>query len=353
MRRLTLIIVTTLAFMLPVSGVAFADSTSDYKSKIAIAQAKVTDAETKLATAQATLNDLKASSNGEAELLASAQSAATLAKDELTAAQLAYSSDQVLYNNALSVVQSNEGIVDLAVDAVNTAADAVDLAYANYVDAQSVSDNALNAVNVAQSAYNNSSITIGGKASPGLTMRVYNNIQSRGNPPSRSDSLYSLCKTTVVSEINVNWGGSGVSGCNSDYFMIHYTGYITYPTNKSVYFYAQADDGFFMNINGQTLINDWSLKGCSGNTVGVFTFEAGKSYAIDAWMYEWNGGACNILNYQLQGSSQWTVAPASFFTTSPVAVTTKDPALKAVLDVKTAVYVSAVASEAVYLCNIN
>jgi hypothetical protein len=345
MRRITLFIVALLAFTLPVSGVAFADSTSDYNSKVSAAQAKVASAQAKLVSAQAVLNDLKVSSNGEAELLASAQSAVTLAKDELTLAASSYSTDQTSYNNALSVVQSFEAIVDDAVVVVNSAADVVDSAYAAYLSAQSVTDSALSAVNVAQLAYDGSSVTTGGQSSPGLTMRVYNGIQSRGNPPSRSDSLYTLCKTTTVSQINVDWGGGGVAGCNTEYFMIHYTGYITYPTDKSVYFYAQADDGFHMSINGQTLINDWSLKGCSGNTAGVFTFEAGKSYPIDAWMYEWTGGACNILNYQPVGSGQWSVAPASFFSTSPVAVTTKDPALKAVLDAKTAVYVSAVASE--------
>jgi hypothetical protein len=176
-------------------------------------------------------------------------------------------------------------------------------------------------------------------------MRVYNGIQSQGNPPQRSDSLYSLCRTATVTHIADDWGGGSVAGCNSEYVMIHYTGYITYPEAKSVYFYAQADDGFYMTINGQPIINDWSLKGCGGNSAGLFTFEANKSYAIDAWFYEWGGGACSTLFYQPLGSGQWSITPASMFSTTPVAVVSKDPALKAVLDQKTALYVSAVAVE--------
>jgi len=74
--------------------------------------------------------------------------------------------------------------------------------------------------------------------------------------------------------------------------MLHYHGYITYPTSTKVYFQNQADDGFYMSINGTQVINDWSLKGCGANSVGMFSFTGGKSYSIDAWFYEWGGGAC-------------------------------------------------------------
>mgnify|MGYP006274669781 CR=1 FL=1 len=345
MRRLVLLVTFVLAFTLPVSGVAFADSTSDYNAKVAAAQAKVQQAEATLVSVQAQLDALKTSSNGEAELLSAAQTAVTTAKENLDAANESYLSLRNAYDAALIQVDSAVDSVNNAVLLVAEAADALDLAYADYVTAQSATDAALLAVNVAQLAYDGSAVTTGGQATPGLTMRVYNGIQSYGNPPQRSDNVYSLCRTTTVSQIDANWGGGSVAGCNGDYVMIHYTGYITYPEAKSVYFYAQADDGFYMTINGQPVINDWSLKGCGGNSAGLFTFEANKSYAIDAWFYEWGGGACSTLYYQPINSGQWSIAPASFFSTTPVAVTTKDPALKAILDQKTALYVAAVAAE--------
>ena len=345
MRRLVLLLTFVLAFTLPISGVAFADSTSDYNQKIAAAQAKVADAQSKLDTAVATLNDLKTSSNGEAELLASAQTAVTVAKDNLDAAKVACESQQSVYASRFQAVQSAENAVDAAVLQVNSASDLVESMYDAYLSAQTVTDNALSALTQAQQAYDASSITTGGQATPGLTMRVYNGIHSYGNPPQRSDTTYQLCRTATISQINDNWGGGYVAGCNSDYVMIHYSGYITSTQAQSIYFYAQADDGFFMTINGQTVINDWSLKGCGGNTVGSFTFEANKSYVVDAWFYEWGGSACATLFQQPIGSGQWSVVPASMFTTSPVAVTTKDPALKVIVDQKTAVYVSAVANE--------
>lgn len=343
MRRFVLFLVAVVAFSFPTA--ALADSTSEYNAKVAAAQAKVVNAETKLQMAEAALESLKASSNGEAELLAAAQTAMFNAKSAVESANTVYRSKRSLYEAALTAVNDAVDVLNGAVDAVALAADASDVAYADYEVAQSATDVALAAMNTAQAAYDGSSVSTGGQASAGLTARIYQGIQSRGNPPVRSDSAYTLCKTSVVANIDVDWGGGGPAGCNSEYFMVHYTGYITYSENKSVYFYANADDGFYMTINGQNVINDWSLKGCGGNSAGLFTFKAGQSYAVDAWMYEWTGGACNTLFYQPQGSGQWTVAPASFFTTSPVAVITKDPALKVVLDAKTAVYVAAVASE--------
>ena len=345
MRRLVLLVTFVLAFTLPVSGVAFADSTSDYNAKVAAAKAQVQQAEATLVSVQAQLEALRASSNGEAQMLADAQTAVTTAKDNLDAANASYLSMRGSYDTALAEVESAVDLVNAAAVVVSDAADALDAAYADYVTAQSDTDAALAAVNAAQSAYDNSSVTTGGQATPGLTMRLYNGIQSYGNPPQRSDNLYTLCKTVTVSQIAADWGGGSVAGCNSEYVMIHYSGYITYPEAKSVYFYAQADDGFYMTINGQPIVNDWSLKGCGGNSAGLFTFEANKSYVIDAWFYEWTGGACSTLYYQPINSGQWSIAPASFFSTTPVAVTTKDPTLKAILDERTALYVAAVASE--------
>lgn len=345
MRRLVLLLTFVLAFTLPVSGVAFADSTSDYNAKVAAAKVQVQNAEAALASVQAQLDALKASSNGEAELLASAQTAVTVAKDNLDAANASYLSLRGSYDAAQAQVESAVDDVNAAALIVSDAADALDVAYADYVSAQNATDAALLVMNQAQASYDASSVTTGGQSSPGLTMKVFNGIQAYGNPPQRSDNVYQLCRTTTVSQISDNWGNGFVAGCNGDYVMIHYSGYVTSTVAQSIYFMAQADDGFFMTINGQTVINDWSLKGCGANSVGVFTFQANQSYVIDAWFYEWGGGACSTLYQQPIGSGQWSIVPASMFSISPVAVTTKDPALKAILDQKTALYVAAVAAE--------
>jgi hypothetical protein len=125
--------------------------------------------------------------------------------------------------------------------------------------------------------------------------------------------------------------------------MIHYTGYFT-PTENITYLYNSADDGFYMSLDGTPVITgDWRLKGCGGSWYSV-NLQAGRTYALDAWFYEWTGGACSTLYYAPLGGS-WNVAPASFFTQDAVATLVKNPALLVVLNQKRNEYVQAVAAE--------
>lgn len=335
----------SLFFALIVSTSAMADSTSDYNQKVADAQAKIADLQSQLDTAQSNLNSWTNSSNQQADQINTAQTAVMEAQDALDVAEAAYASDKATYDSYFTLVVSAEQAVAAAIDEVNVSADLVDSTYESYVIAQQNADNAQNDMTQAKNDYDTQLINVGGQGSTaGLSVDVYTGINRNGNPPSRSDIVYTKCKTTTVSNIDANWGGGDILGCGSEYVMLHYRGYITYPTTTKVYFQAPADDGFFMSINGTQVINDWSLKGCGANSIGMFSFTGGKSYAIDAWFYEWTGGACSSLYYQPLGGS-WNVAPASLFTQNAVATWVKNPALKVILDNKTAAYVQAVAAE--------
>lgn len=352
LRKLAALFGATLTLTLPLmmATPAMADSTSDYNNKVAAAKAKISAAQAQLDASQAQLDALKSSSSADAQLLAEAQSDVFLAQEALDTAASDYSSKQSAYDVAFTAQSAAEDDFNSAVDAVAVASDAVDAAYAAYEAANANTNIKWNEMTTAQSNYDNSAVTTGGgQATPGLRADIYTQITSPN--PLRSDTAYTFCKTITVTHIDKDWGGGNIEGCGGDQVMIHYRGFITYPTNSQVFFYAAADDGFFMSINGQTVINDWSLKGCSGQSAGLFNFTGGQSYAIDAWMYEWGGGACNTLFYQPVNSGQWNVAPASFFTQQAVAVTTKDPALKVILDQKTEQYVDAVAAEETALDN--
>lgn len=93
--------------------------------------------------------------------------------------------------------------------------------------------------------------------------------------------------------------------------MVHYFGFISYPTDTTVTFRARADDGFYLEIGGTTVFDDWRLKGCSAQTSGSFAFQSNQWYPIDAWFYEWGGGACSILDYN--AGAGWNVVPNSMF----------------------------------------
>lgn len=324
---------------------ALADSTTDYNNKVAEAQAKINDLQSQLDAAQADLDSWTNSSNEQANQINTAQTAVMEAQEALDAAEATYNSNKAAYDQYFTQVSSAEQAVAVAIDDVNIAADLVDSTYNDYAIAQQNADAAQANMNQAQNDYDTKLINSGGQGTtPGLTVDVYTGINRNGNPPSKSDNVYTKCKTTTVSNIQANWGGGDILGCGSEYIMLHYKGYITYPTTTKVYFQNQADDGFYMSINGTQVINDWSLKGCGANSIGMFSFTGGKSYAIDAWFYEWTGGACSTLYYQPLGGS-WSIAPASLFSQTAAVTMIKDPALKVILDAKTALYVQAVAAE--------
>ena len=173
----------------------------------------------------------------------------------------------------------------------------------------------------------------------GLTVRVYNNLPTSN--PQRSDTAYNLCKTTTLTSINHNWGGGDILGCGNDRVMIHYTGYLT-PTENITSLRGLADDGFYLDVNGVNAINNWTLKGCGGNWNPV-NLQAGQSYAIDAWFYEWGGGACSILNYQ-SASGQQSVVPEAWYSNGASAPLIKDPALLVKLEEAQDAYATALSN---------
>jgi len=147
-------------------------------------------------------------------------------------------------------------------------------------------------------------------SAPGLKVEVYT-----FDPTALPDRQpYELCQTAITSVSNINFdvGGDVVAECQADYVIIHYSGYLTLDRTGLVSLQSWADDGFYLTLDDQVVINDWQLKGCSGSSalIGV---TAGVSMKLDAWFYEYGGGACNILRADNE------VIPDSAFTQSIVA----------------------------------
>ena len=142
----------------------------------------------------------------------------------------------------------------------------------------------------------------------GLKVEVY--TFDSASLPNREP--YELCVTgwTSVENINADWGGGIVADCQNDFVVIHYSGYITSPKSGLVSFQSYADDGFYMSFDGMPVIDDWTLKGCSGSSA-VVSMTANASVKFDAWWYEYGGGACNILYWW--GENGQEVVPASAF----------------------------------------
>jgi hypothetical protein len=95
-----------------------------------------------------------------------------------------------------------------------------------------------------------------------------------------------------------------------------FTGYITSPSSGTVEFCAYTDDGFHLEIDGDTVINDWDQQGAENcNALGDFTFVAGVTLPIELWWFENWGGQDIALKYSSEGG--YVPVPASWFTRVP------------------------------------
>lgn len=147
-------------------------------------------------------------------------------------------------------------------------------------------------------------------ASESVKVDVYTFSSDFGYPERNVDSLI-YCTTVYVDNIEADWGGNDIFGCGYDFVLLHYSGTLTFPTSDPVYLMGLADDGFSLSLDGAPVIDDWYLKGCSGSW-NTFTPVAGHSYVLDAWMYEYGGGACSSL-YVSTDLNNFAVVPNTWF----------------------------------------
>ena len=137
--------------------------------------------------------------------------------------------------------------------------------------------------------------------------------------PLRVDDLYPTCGSEIENNINRNFNGEPFQNCGYDLFMIHYTGFITLPEHETIQFMVAADDGGTIQI-ADTEFGTWNVKGCSWSEQVSLDVEAG-TYPLDGWFFEWGGGTCYMLAWNIDDVG-WEIVPDEAFTQTPTAPTT-------------------------------
>ena len=138
-------------------------------------------------------------------------------------------------------------------------------------------------------------------------------------PPTKLDSAYQTCGSEIENNINRNFNGEPFQQCPNDWFMVHYTGFITVPENNTIKFMIAADDGGTIQI-GDTLFGTWNTKACSWSAITTAAFPA-DTYALDGWFYEAGGNTCFMLAWNINNTG-WAIVPDSAFTTTTLPTTT-------------------------------
>jgi hypothetical protein len=157
---------------------------------------------------------------------------------------------------------------------------------------------------------------------PGLNAIGYT-FQPTGIPQ-RTDDLYPVCGSEVENNINRNFNGEPFQDCGYDFFMVHYTGFITMPEHETIQFMVAADDGGTVNIAG-TEFGTWNIKGCQWSQQITLNIEPG-SQPLDGWFFEWGGGTCYMLAWNINNTG-WAIVPDEAFTrnNTPPTSTTELP----------------------------
>lgn len=128
--------------------------------------------------------------------------------------------------------------------------------------------------------------------------------------------------TGTVAAINHSWGGGQVLNSGlSERVIVQYWGFIYVPGSGSqtLTFYNSSDDGFYLRVNNQVVINNWVEQGPSYyNSQGSITLTGGQYYALEAWYYENGGGAAAQLFWNQSGAIA-LVPTSSYYLSQPAA----------------------------------
>ena len=154
----------------------------------------------------------------------------------------------------------------------------------------------------------------------GLTARVYNMSGYDNAPPLPGDDR--LVSTQTVENIAYQWGGGYIlnTWLHED-TIVKFTGYINIPQSGTYGFYAPADDGVKVILDGNTIIDDWYDKGGDGSQTSLYLTEG--THELTLWYYE-NGGGAWVEFYWAKPGYTYEIIPASSFGTQTVTDTVYD-----------------------------
>jgi hypothetical protein len=133
----------------------------------------------------------------------------------------------------------------------------------------------------------------------GLTGRYYNGI-----------NFNTLVFTRVDPTVNFTWGSNSPgAGVQADGFSIRWTGQLRPAVTGTYTFSTVSNDGIRLYLNGQLIINNWTVHGTTTNTSAGIALQAGVDYAITLEYFENSGYGVSRLLWRPPGTTSMSVIP--------------------------------------------
>ncbi len=163
----------------------------------------------------------------------------------------------------------------------------------NNVDVQAIAAmfGAVNSGAANASFINSSSVGTG----TGLLGSYWANTTSEQFTNINFTALPTLVRTDAV--VNFNWDSTGPSpAVGQTVFAVRWTGSVQPQFDETYTFYATADDGVILYVNGQLLVNGW-VDEAPATYQGSIPLKAQQLYNIDMEYYQNGGGAVAELQW--------------------------------------------------------
>jgi hypothetical protein len=142
----------------------------------------------------------------------------------------------------------------------------------------------------------------------GLTGAYYNNTTLSGPPV--------LTRTDPV--VNFNFGsGSPDAAVSADNFSARWTGEVLAPVTRDYTFATNSDDGVRLRVNGQLVIDNWTIHGDTFNTSLPVPLTAGERYDISLEFFEGGGGAVVRLQWSYPGQTLQAIPTSQLYPPVP------------------------------------
>ena len=105
------------------------------------------------------------------------------------------------------------------------------------------------------------------------------------------DLIGSAALTRIDPTINFNWSTkSPAASVPDNHFSVMWNGVVQAPETGTYTFTTSSDDGIRLMINGQTLINNWTVHSDTINSATI-KLTAGQKYMIELQYFQNTGGA--------------------------------------------------------------